>query len=958
MSITTLSRRVDQMRASDSVWTRSLWNAVLAVAAIGLTAANGAAATVNLVAAPVTKAVTLPNGTTVSVPMWGYALNTIEGIPDCSAASLATVTVAVPGPRITVPPGDPTVTINLLNCLPEATSLVIPGQPFTPPPFPVKTGNRVRSITQEATANGGTSSYDFGSILTPLKPGTFLYQSGSHPAVQVQMGLYGAMTKDAADAVAAVPPSEGTPGSPAIPAQAYAGISYAYDPVLVYSEIDPALHEAVNAGTYGTPPGPTSTIDYRPSLFLINGESYSNETVAAMAAGAAGETTLLRILNAGLRTHAPVLDNGSLKIVAEDGNPLPYAKDQAAVLLAAGKTHDALWVPAAAGVYSLYDRTLSLNAPGQGSAGMMAKLRIGASGSSPAPDPLAPVAIDDMVSGVENTPGIQGSVLANDTNAPTAELLTNPHAGTLSFGTRGRFSYTPNPNFFGVDSFTYRAVNGTLVSAPAQVTITVTAVPNAPVANGLAVGVDAGGNVSVTLSASDADGDILKYYLTSMPTNGTLSYIDPLSKVETSVGTLNLRGGAEELALPGGVVIYTPAPGYPTAPATVGPDSFNFVASDGSLASSAATVSATVYAVESASDAARTRTVSLDVRGAAGGAGGPGAPVTAYRWTLEEDLTYKVVPGVADPNTLAVRFHKSYMPVVDAGNESKAIVVDPAKRYFVSVLPTGTDYSNSGAEVEAGDLDVTVPITVAKLPLPTARIRVRVFQDNEPLNGMWDSTEPGLAGFQVTIDDAGGPTGCPEAISPPTPSATSSARPTCPVLCLRWRMSLRCDPTVPAQLGDGFVLSDADGYAVIENLVMGKYTVKVRAPGGDKWIQTSTIEGTPGIDAWVKPNEPQFFTEFGPPGPHVEVGFTRALTGAGVLGVGPANTLSTINGRVTNLRQSRPIEVAQFSGAPFNHTRAWVALNSGATGGACSMRSRRTRTGRSRSRVFRRAATS
>ena len=133
-------------------------------------------------------------------------------------------------------------------------------------------------------------------------------------------------------------------------------------------------------------------------------------------------------------------------------------------------------------------------------------------------------------------------------------------------------------------------------------------------------------------------------------------------------------------------------------------------------------------------------------------------------------------------------------------------------------------------------------------------------------------------------------------------------------------------------LGDGFVLTDADGYAVIDNLVMGKYTVKVRAPGGEKWIQTTTIEGQPGIDAWVKPNEPQFFTEFGPPGPHVEVGFTRAIDGPVRL---PARAASytTINGRVTNLRQSRPPAVAQFSGAPFTHTRAWVALNSGATGG-------------------------
>ena len=88
-----------------------------------------------------------------------------------------------------------------------------------------------------------------------------------------------------------------------------------------------------------------------------------------------------------------------------------------------------------------------------------------------------------------------------------------------------------------------------------------------------------------------------------------------------------------------------------------------------------------------------------------------------------------------------------------------------------------------------------------------------------------------------------------------------------------------------------------------------------------------------GIDAWVKPNEPQFFTEFGPPGPHVFVGFTQAETGAGLLGQG-RGPFSTITGRVTNLRMSRAPAVAQFSGAPFTHTTGVVALNSGATGGS------------------------
>ena len=442
--------------------------------------------------------------------------------------------------------------------------------------------------------------------------------------------------------------------------------------------------------------------------------------------------------------------------------------------------------------------------------------------------------------------------------------------------------------------------------------------PHAPVAAAQSVGVDQNANVNVSLSATDADGDALQYYLTSLPGHGTLSVIDPVTKVETPLGANNLKGAGAPKAIPAGNVIYKPATAF------VGADAFAFVAFDGALYSAAATVSASVQAVENPADAGLTQTVALSV------IGGDGAPVTDYRWTLEEDLTYKVIPGVPDPNTLAVSFHRSYMPVKGAGCAGAGCAsptqpkVDPAKRYFVSVLPTtpGT-YTNGGTGIEAGQTSATV--TVAKLPLPSARIRVRVFQDNAPLNGMWDSTEPGLAGFQVTIDDAGGTYGMSGGHQ--STDAFGNKLGTTYKPC----QAAGCDPTEVATLGDGFVVSDADGYAVIENLVMGKYTVKVRAPGGQQWIQTSTIEGTPGIDAWVKPNEPQFFTEFGPPGPHVEVGFTRVTNDL------PTSGGYTVSGRVTNLRQSRPPAVAQFSGAPFDarkHTRTWVALNSGATGGS------------------------
>ena len=232
--------------------------------------------------------------------------------------------------------------------------MVIPGQPFDAGARRRRDVARARpSMTPETGCRAATGTYTF----TGLKPGTFLYQSGSHMAVQVQMGLYGAMTKDAR----------------AAGKSAYAGIPYAHEAApRVQRDRPGAARGGRPPASYGIPdlrPVPTSTIDYRPSLFLINGESYTNEATASDRGGHGGEATLLRLLNAGLRTHAPVLDNGSLRIVAEDGNPLPYAKDQAAVMLAAGKTHDALWTPAAAGVYSLYDRTPRPERAGTGRGG-------------------------------------------------------------------------------------------------------------------------------------------------------------------------------------------------------------------------------------------------------------------------------------------------------------------------------------------------------------------------------------------------------------------------------------------------------------------------------------------------------------------------------------------------------------------------------------------------------------
>src|SRR6266542_1219782 len=100
----------------------------------------------------------------------------------------------------------------------------------------------------------------------------------------------------------------------------------------------------------------------------------------------------------------------------------------------------------------------------------------------------APIAVGDTYGTNEDTvltvaaPGILGNDTDADADALTSVLVSGPAHGTLSLGADGSFMYTPGLNFSGTDAFTYRASDGTALSAPATVTINVAAVNDAPVA--------------------------------------------------------------------------------------------------------------------------------------------------------------------------------------------------------------------------------------------------------------------------------------------------------------------------------------------------------------------------------------------------------------------------------------------------------------------------------------------
>ncbi len=101
-----------------------------------------------------------------------------------------------------------------------------------------------------------------------------------------------------------------------------------------------------------------------------------------------------------------------------------------------------------------------------------------------------PLAANDAVTTAEDAAIITGDVTANDTDIDdgldiTTITIDSPATnGTAASNGDGTFTYTPNADYNGVDTFTYTIADNTgTPSAPATVTITVTAENDPPVAN-------------------------------------------------------------------------------------------------------------------------------------------------------------------------------------------------------------------------------------------------------------------------------------------------------------------------------------------------------------------------------------------------------------------------------------------------------------------------------------------
>jgi len=220
-----------------------------------------------------------------------------------------------PGPTLIVNQGD-TVTVNLANTLPVPVSIVFPGQQGV-----TSTGGTPGLLTREA-APGQTVTY----TLTATHAGTYQYHSGTQPALQVEMGLQGALI---------VRPSG--VADPLHQAYAHPGTAFSREYLFLLTEIDPLIHQQVAAQVGAGVPVSVDTSVYKPVLWFINGRSAPDTMLDAGVAWLPtqpyncmprmhpGEKLLMRVIGGGRDLHPFHTHGNNFWVLARDGRVLESA---------------------------------------------------------------------------------------------------------------------------------------------------------------------------------------------------------------------------------------------------------------------------------------------------------------------------------------------------------------------------------------------------------------------------------------------------------------------------------------------------------------------------------------------------------------------------------------------------------------------------------------------------------
>lgn len=228
---------------------------------------------------------------------WGYALGTGR--------------MQYPGPTLIVPQGA-TVTVRLANQLPAPVSIVFPGQSGV-----VATGGSPGTFTQEAPAGAPATIVTYTFVAS--QAGTYLYHSGTNPALQVDMGLVGALVV-----------------RPASPGRAYPqpGTEFDREHLFLLTEMDPVIHAQVYGQVAAGKPVKVDPTAFRPTIWFLNGRNavdtmqdsfvpwLPTQPYGCLPRMHPGERLLMRMVNAGRDLHPFHHHANHALAIARDGRVL------------------------------------------------------------------------------------------------------------------------------------------------------------------------------------------------------------------------------------------------------------------------------------------------------------------------------------------------------------------------------------------------------------------------------------------------------------------------------------------------------------------------------------------------------------------------------------------------------------------------------------------------------------
>ena len=253
------------------------------------------------------------------------------GLADASAGT----PVQYPAPTLEVNEGDVvTITLtNSLSALPASVSvpvsLIFPGQgPVIA--AEVLAPTQLGLLADKEALPGGAVSYTF----TASHPGTYVYQSGTQPDLQVEMGLVGALIVRPAGFDATVPANRRAYG--------HADSMYDREYLFLTTEVDPRIHRLVETGKLAE----VDSNNFFPVYWLLNGRGAPDTLQVAGAAWLPNqpynclpqmhptERVLLRLVGGG-RDYHPFHTHGQhMLTLARNGRLLSTAPASAGADLA------------------------------------------------------------------------------------------------------------------------------------------------------------------------------------------------------------------------------------------------------------------------------------------------------------------------------------------------------------------------------------------------------------------------------------------------------------------------------------------------------------------------------------------------------------------------------------------------------------------------------------------------